>query len=1023
MPTNPTQRPLRPPPHQPWYPPYHRASQERKMNLLRWAFFTFFALLVLYPSAMVIGSLNSGHDASIVEGYRAQKERVDDLGISGKGKGVEMLMPGGGAALKGLVGQGRGVIARLFNSRDVNRLSERAGTPPGSDSWAAFEEHLDAFIVNLQPIAKLYEQGLWGVGKKEWDETVETMLHKAPEEMRRLCPDCTEKYVKDEANRIETKLQKLKSLVPSPHNGRSSKREVSKDLWADFEQQIETLGKIMDAYAKSLALLYPSNLAWKLFAKEADALISTNGMQFRNKCAAAKGCTVEDGETMAKKMIDRINKSKRFMPSLQASTSRKRENDPIGQIVLDYLDGIAIGPSLQLTATDDWIEPLGQDTDKFAQRLAKLRSDDDTRKIFNSTVETWLATSESYALVLCPLLDKACNVKVLEAEVLKLRNRLRQSASFLSSRDVSSLTKRTLPTEVWAGIEQVVDLFGKEMDALAQTLAASGVNESTRKSFNAEVEVWLLRAEEMVSCDRLPAIATPKWLNCTEQDIATFNQKIRDRARKSASILESREISPLIKRTLPPENWAFADQNIDQFGKVTDKLAQRLATLGFPTRNAFDTTVEEWIREIDVGSREQCREVKGCNEDDLATIQQKLRDRARKSASVLSSRETSQSRRRHLSPEQKAANDRQIEEIRTDIEKQAKLAQKEGTTVKFYEFTTKAAHEYEINVMSKCVKTEGCTWDDVKEEIQKLNNLYKTFLGLENFHEGNAGEDLFKRAIELLYGSTTGGHLVDIPSTEKQIMNHELAEKRSDGILLPFFHSKEIQDLAESSSQSEKRDDDFTMPDLQETFETNGDMDPDMNQPANKTKVAVDCSSNDPTIKACRKPKESDLVIFAKWGPWCILFSIISVLLLLLILKCCAACYHPRHLIPDETDEPLTPTKATSQPLLGATTRPHDEEAQMTQIPPTPMGMDGASDQEGWARKWISSKRGSELKVNKRATASIPLMESKRSVRAPRIPSLQLPKAIFHTVRAASGLGTLTEGEMRQKRGKWGSTL
>ncbi|CAG8957592.1 hypothetical protein HYFRA_00010458 [Hymenoscyphus fraxineus] len=966
---------------------------------------------------MVIGFLNSGHDASIVEGYRAQTERIDDLGISGKGKGVEMLIPGGGGALKGLLGQGRGVIARLFNSRDINRLLERAGTPPGSERWAAFEKSFDTSIAFIQPMAKLYEQGVPGAGKKEWDEILETLIYELPGEMRRLCPDCTEKDVEDQVNRTETRVQKLKSLVPPPHNGRLSKREVSKDLWADFEQQIETLGKIMDAYAKSLALLYPSNLAWKLFAKEADALISTNGMQFRNKCAAAKGCTVEDGATMAKRMIDRINKSKRFMPSLEASASLKRENDPIVQIVLDYLDVMEIGP---LTATDDWIEPLGQNTDKFAQRLARLRSDDDTRKVFNSTVETLITASENYALVMCP---KPCDVKVLEAEVLKVRNRLQQSASFLNSQDVSSLTKRTLPTEVWAGIEQVVDLFGKEMDALAQTLAASGVNESTRKSFNAEVEVWLLRAEEMVSCDRLPATATSKSSNCTEQDLATFHQKLRDRARKSASILDSREVSPPIKRTLPPENWAFADHNIDQFGKVTDKLAQRLATLGFPTRSAFDTTVEEWIREIDVGSREQCREVKGCNEDDLATIRQKLRDRARKSASVLSSRETSQLRRRRLSPEQKAANDRQIEEIRTDIEKQAKLAQKEGTTAKFYEFTSKAAHEYEIHVMSKCIMTEGCTWDDVKEEIQKLNNLYRNFLGLENFHEGNAGEDLFKRAIELLYGSKTGGHLVDIPSAENKIMNHELAEKRSDGILLPFFHSKEIQHLTESSSQLEKRDDDFIMPDLQEIFETNGDMDPDMNQPANKTIVPVDCNGNDPTIKACRKLKESDFTIFAKWGPWCILFSIISVLFLLLILKCCAACYHPRHLIPDETDEPLTPTKATSQPLLGATTRPDDEEAQMTQISPTPMGMDGASDQEGWARKWISSKRGSELKVNKRAPASIPLMEPKRSVRAPRIPSLQLPKAIFQTVRAASGLGTLTEGEMRQKRGKWGSTL
>lgn len=43
--------------------------------------------------------------------------------------------------------------------------------------------------------------------------------------------------------------------------------------------------------------------------------------------------------------------------------------------------------------------------------------------------------------------------------------------------------------------------------------------------------------------------------------------------------------------------------------------------------------------------------------------------------------------------------------------------------------------------------------------------------------------------------------------------------------------------------------------------------------------------------------------------------------------------------------------------------------------------------------------------------------------RAPRIPSLQLPKAIFHTVRAASGLGSPVETEIQNRRVKWGSTL
>lgn len=54
---------------------------------------------------------------------------------------------------------------------------------------------------------------------------------------------------------------------------------------------------------------------------------------------------------------------------------------------------------------------------------------------------------------------------------------------------------------------------------------------------------------------------------------------------------------------------------------------------------------------------------------------------------------------------------------------------------------------------------------------------------------------------------------------------------------------------------------------------------------------------------------------------------------------------------------------------------------------------------------------------------SSPHLLPKPPTRAPRIPSLQLPKAIFHTVRAASGLGSPVETEIQKRRVKWGSTL
>lgn len=721
---------------------------------------------------------------------------------------------------------------------DLGHLTNRAD--PWWQNWSDFDKDIEATDKYYHSIAPLWQMGLPGVGKKEWDDQLETLLRQTTDAIGQFClrlPNCTEKDVEKAVQKAETKLRSLKTLIQSRGFDVLATRELSKDEWTEFHKQTEIFGKTMDDFATKLATLDPPNLPQlgrETFDQQAGNLISSNAENFREKCLEINGCTEHDVITMVQNMKDRIEKSSNLIPwSLSPLMARDL-------------------PSEMWAAVDGRIEAFGKSVDNLAHKLASSGAPG-ARKAFDQTVDEWIrviaqGTQEQCAAVegcndedLAKITQKmrdrvsksaaaihsrdastdafveefgrnmdnaarafhqlgwpysafadqivhnaetaarnhcnsqgGCDEQALETTSQKLKDRVQQSAKLFQSRDISiSLLSRDLSKENWAEFDQEIDSFGKQLD------------DQVQNSHEDELPPLKKSLESLAAEMLLDPIGCPENEGCEKTVLETIRQKVVDRIRKSASLIHSRELpTSIFSRELSEELWAVIDHFVDNFGETTDRYAREAQN-----RAIFNEQVTDWTNYRLTDMEENCPRIEGCDEEVLAIITRKYRERAQQSVNLIHSRELPVSAKRAIPAEQMAANDLRVDGLRKTVENR-KIG---NSQIHSLYFLRKKLDQAESEIREKCHKTVGCT-------NRLINTIAKDSLKRCQEQPRDGSEEAFQRFADR-YGE------------EFQNIQHVLAElassageKRSDGLLIPFLDLKGPPSLTEGSIPADKRE-------------------------------------------------------------------------------------------------------------------------------------------------------------------------------------------------------------------------
>lgn len=601
-------------------------------------------------------------------------------------------------------------IAAQHQAR-VNRFTPLMQHGSPSKSWSDFDKDIKDLVKYYQSIAPLWQMGVPGLGKKEWDEQMETLLRQTTEaigKFRLRLPDCTEKDVENAVQKAETKLRSIKSLIQSRDVDQLATRDISKNEWAEFDKQTEGFGKTMDDLARKLATLDPSNLPQlgrETFDEQAGDLISANAEHFREKCLGTSGCTEHDVLTMVHSMKERIQKSSDLMLS-PASLPTVRDLS-----------------SEEWASVDGRIEAFGKSADNLAQKLATT-GDPGARKALDQTTEEWIRVIAQGTQEQCVAVE-GCNEQDLAAITQKMRDRVHKSAGIIHSRDAST-----------DAFDRSLVEFETQMDNLARQLNQIGLPGS--KNLFDTVADEMFRVGEKIAQNQCISMG-----GCDDQVLATRLQKMKDRKQQSANLLHSREVSiSLLSRDLPKEKWALINQVIENWGQNMDTITQNPAQIGLPelTRKDFEAFIDEQLPSQLKDLEDLCPITEGCNGQVLATIHKKYKDRAQKSSSLLHSRELPASAKRDFPVDKMAANDIFLDEFQKAFGGKVKTE----SWINVINWFSPKLNRFEKDIGEECRKTSGCTNQDAEKEIDRLTDKLENALkSTRDVHEEDNLEDNF----------------------------------------------------------------------------------------------------------------------------------------------------------------------------------------------------------------------------------------------------------------------------------------